>query len=148
MSDTCIKHIENHWKAKTTASNELFNERKFQDALLGYKDALYRAEVLNNNFFDCIRVGIPFIQVYVISCNNIAYTYEELGKLEEAENMLKRAVYYLLHFEENKILDSNEIQSELRKASLIYMSFTEKNNLEKIKQEHLFNDLKERFVTN
>jgi len=148
MSDTCVKHIENYWKAKTTASNELFNKGDFQDALLGYKDALYRAEVLNNNFTDCVRVGIPFVQDYIISCNNIANTYEKLHQYEEAENILKRVVYYLLHLEENKILNSNEIQSELKRASLAYINYMEKNQLGKKRQKHLLKELKERFVIN
>lgn len=148
MSDTCVKHIENYWKAKTTTSNKSFNKGDFKDALSGYKEALYRAEVLNNNFTDCVRVGIPFVQVYIISCNNIANTYEELHQYEEAENILKRIVYYLLHLEGNKILNSNEIQSELKRASLAYISFMEKNNLEKNRQEHLLKELKERFVVN
>ncbi|MCK0159618.1 tetratricopeptide repeat protein [Allomuricauda sp. F6463D] len=148
MSDPCIQHIENYWKIKTTDSNELFNKGSFKAALTGYEEALYRAEVLNTNFADCIRVGIPFLQIYIISCNNIANTYEELHQYEKAENILKRIIYFLLHFEGNKILDSNEIQSELKRASLTYVSFTEKNNLKKLQQEHLFRKLKERFVTN
>lgn len=148
MSDTCIRHIENYWKAKTTASNELFNKGHFQDALLGYKDALYRAEVLNNNLSDCIRASVPFTQVYIISCNNLANTYEELQKYEEAENMLKRVVYYLLHLSGNQDLDMNETQSELKRAALNYVRFVEKNNLGKAGQEHLFSELKERFIIN
>lgn len=148
MSENHIRHIENFWKVKTTASNELFNKGSFKDALSGYQDALYRAEVLNNNFTDCIRVGIPFVQVYIISCNNIANTYQELNQYKGAESMLKRVIYYLLHLEENKILNSNEIQSELKRASLAYISFMEKNNLEEFRQEHLFRQLKKHFIVN
>ena len=146
MSDTCINHIEKHWQALTGSSNELFNKGNLKKALLGYKDAMYRAEVLNNNIEDCIRLKIPFVQVYIISCNNLANTYEDLGKKEEAENLLKRVVYYLLHLADNKALNIDEIQSELKRATLAYVHFSEKNNLEKRKQEKLFTVLKEQLL--
>lgn len=148
MSDACMNHIERYWQALTVANNELFNKGDFEKALSGYKDALYRAEVLNNHIKDCVRLKIPFIQVYIISCNNLANTYEELGKLEEAENMLKRTVYYLLHLSGNKELNLNEIQSELKRAALAYVRFAEKNNSGKTKQEQLFRTLKEQLVEN
>ncbi|MDK7674894.1 tetratricopeptide repeat protein [Weeksella virosa] len=148
MSDACMNHIEKYWQALTVANNELFNKGDFEKALSGYKDALYRAEVLNNHIKDCVRLKIPFIQVYIISSNNLANTYEELGKLEEAENMLKRTVYYLLHLSGNKELNLNEIQSELKRAALTYVRFAEKNNSGKTKQEQLFWILKEQLVEN
>jgi tetratricopeptide (TPR) repeat protein len=148
MSDTCMNHIEKHWQALTVSSNELFNKGNFEKALSGYKDALYRAEVLNNNISDCIRLIIPFVQVYIISCNNLANTYEELGKKEEAENLLKRVVYYLLHLAANKELNIDELQSELKRATLAYVQFTEKNNIVKSKQEKLFTVLKEQLLQN
>ncbi|QGN24268.1 tetratricopeptide repeat protein [Elizabethkingia anophelis] len=148
MSDICMNHIERYWQALTVANNETFNKGDFEKALTGYKDALYRAEVLNNHISDCIRLKIPFIQVYIISCNNLANTYEELGKLEEAENMLKRTVYYLLHLAGNKELNMDEIQSELKRATLSYVRFAEKTNSGKVKQEQLFRTLKEQLVEN
>ena len=104
-------------------------------SLSGYKDALGRAEQLNNIFSECIRRGIPFIQVYVISCNNLANTYKELQQYNEAENILKRVVYFLLHGAEEKRLDTDEIQSELKKAMLTCIGFAKKNHLSKICQE-------------
>lgn len=143
-----MSHIERYWQALTVANNELFNKGDFEKALSGYKDALYRAEVLNNHILDCIRLKIPFIQVYIISCNNLANTYEELGKLEEAENMLKRTVYYLLHLIGNKELNMDEIQSELKSVTLSYVRFAEKTNTGKVKQEQIFRMLKEQLVEN
>lgn len=148
MSEACINHIEKHWQALTTSSNTIFNQGNFEKALTGYKNALYRAEVLNNHTSDCLRLKIPFIQIFIISCNNLAHTYEELGKLEESENMLKRVVYYLLHLVANKKLNHNEIQSELKRATLNYVRFAEKNNTGKIKQEKLFTALKEQLEKN
>lgn len=147
MSDTCVKHIENYWKSKTETSNEAFNNKKYKTALAGYNQALYRAEVLNNNFSDCIRVGIPFLQVYIISCNNIATTYEELQHYQEAENVLRKIVFYLLQIEANKVLNPTETQRELRKATLAYESFIQRNNMEKSHHKNLLNELKKRFIT-
>lgn len=143
-----MSHIERYWQALTVANNELFNKGDFKKALSGYKDALYRAEVLNNHITECVRLKIPLIQVYIISCNNLANTYEELGKLEKAENMLKRTVYYLLHLSGNKGLNMSEIQSELKRATLAYVRFAEKNNTEKEDQEEFFRILKEQLVEN
>ncbi|UII34562.1 tetratricopeptide repeat protein [Fulvivirga ulvae] len=145
MSDTCVKHIEDFWKNKTKSSTELFNKGSFEEALEGYQEALYRAEVLNHNFSNCLRVGIPFIQVYVISCNNLANTYEEMGQLEEAEKMLKRVIYYLLHMAGNDTLNIEEIQSELKRASLCYVRFADENHFGKVEHGQLLDELKEKF---
>ncbi|MBV8327366.1 tetratricopeptide repeat protein [Chryseobacterium sp.] len=146
MSDTCMNHIENHWKALTISTNDYFNKGNFEKALAGYKDAFYRAEILNSHIPDCTRLNIPFVQVYIISCNNLANTYEELGKNEEAENMLKRVIYYLLHLAGNSILNTDQIQPELKKAAVTYIHFTEKKNKGKVKQEKLFTLLKEQLL--
>ncbi|WP_062061231.1 hypothetical protein [Aquimarina longa] len=146
MSELCINRIENYWKTKTTTSNILFNKGNYKEALLGYKDALYRAEVLNINRADCIRDNIPFIQIYAISCNNIANTYEELKQYEESENTLKRLVYYLLYFTNDDCMNTNEIQIELKRATTNYINFVNKNSSDKKQQEILFTVLQERFV--
>lgn len=148
MNDSCIQHIENHWKSLTVSNNEFFNQGHFQKALAGYKDALYRAEILNNNVEYCLRLKIPFIQVYIISCNNLANTYEDMGQKEEAENMLKRVVYYLLHLAGNPLVKSDELQSEIKKATLAYIRFVEKTDTQKDKQEQLFKVLKEQLKDN
>ncbi|WP_103071786.1 tetratricopeptide repeat protein [Aquimarina sediminis] len=142
MSEVCIKHIANYWKAKTTISNRLFNQGKFKEALLGYKDALYRAEVLNMNQEDCIRDKVPFMQIYIISYNNLANVYKELKQQEEAENTLKRVVYYLLYLVGTDCIDVNEIQKELKRATVSYLDFVEKNGGDKTQREKLFPILK------
>lgn len=146
MSDTCRNHIEQRWQALTVSSNAHFSQGNFENALSGYKDALYRAEVLNNHSSDCILLKIPFVQVYIISCNNLANTYVELGNKEEAENMLKRVVYYLLHQSAKKELNFDELQRELKRATLAYVDFAEKNNIAKSEQEKLFTVLKEQLI--
>lgn len=127
MSDTCITHIEDHWKALTEVSNDFFEKGDFENALSGYKNALYRAEVLNNHFSDCLDLEIPFIQVYIISCSNLANTYDELGQQDEGAKVLLRAVHYLLHLSGMEGIDQEEIHRELKRAVLNLLSFTEKN---------------------
>lgn len=126
MNDTCMNHIERHWQTLTVSTNELFNKGDFKEALFRYKDALYKAEVLNNHISECIRLKIPVVQVYIISCNNLVNTYEELGNQEESEKMLKRVIYYLLHLTANHALNIDEIQSELKRATLAYDRFCRK----------------------
>ena len=141
-----MHHIENRWKILTVSANKLFNKKDYNSSLESYKEALYRAEVLNNQFENCLRLNIPFIQAYIISCNNLAYNYEELGNLEEAENMLKKAIYYLLHFSGNTSLNKEEIQSELKRATLALVEFTEKNNKEKNSKEKLMSTLRKQLI--
>ena len=134
MSDTCMKHIENYWKSLTTMSNELYDRGDFEKALPGYKDALYRAEVLDNHREDCLRLTIPFVQVYSISCTNLHNIYNELGLRPEAKNMLKQIVRYLLHLFGQEGENKEELQSELKKVALMLLAFdeqTEKDDGEK-----------------
>lgn len=145
MRNSGMEHIEKHWQTLTCASNVYFEEGNYQHALSGYEEALCHAEQLNNYIGDCIRLKIPFIQVYIISCNNIANTYKELNKHEDAEKMLERIVYYLLHVANNKKLNFDEIQAELKRSTLAYVSFVEKTIHGKRKQEQIFQVIKEQF---
>ena len=131
MSDTCMSHIENHWKTLTITANESFEKGNLEQALLDYTDALFRAEVLNNHQQESLRLDIPFVQVFIISCNNLSATYEDLGNLDQAEKFLKRVVYYLLHITTLKTVKEDEIQRELKKAALLLLNFTKKYDREK-----------------
>ena len=143
MSELCLHRIEDHWKAKTTASNKLFEERQFKEALTGYEASLYRAEVLNNYSAACMEAGIPFVQIYIISCNNIANTYVELNQPGEAEKMLKRVIYYLLHLAGEEHLNKQEIQRALKNASIYFADFMKKHGCPEKQQDVLFSALKE-----
>lgn len=147
MSDTCIKHIEQAWKMKTELSNDLFNEGKFENSLSGYQEALCRAEVLNNNLPEAKRTGIPVIQIFAISCNNMAFTYENIGMIYEGEKMLKRVIYFLLLPSNSKFISNAEIQNELKRAMLNYTEFAERNNIEIKDTQKVFSDIEEQFKT-
>lgn len=142
MSEMCLQHIESVWKEKTTSANQLFNERKFKEALMGYEEALCRAEVLNNHQIDAIEKGIPFLQVFAISCNNIAFTYDEMGEIEKGEKMLKRVIYYFIFLSEGQAHDS-VIQNELKTAHLTYKHFADKNAIEPQDQQTVFANIQE-----
>jgi tetratricopeptide (TPR) repeat protein len=126
MSEGCAKHIEEAWKQKTVASNELFNHGKYDAALNGYTEALLKAETLNSNDEDALRAGIPLVQVFIISCNNMANTYEELGQLDKAEKMLRRSVYFVIHLINHysgERAESLHLESELKRTMLAYSNF-------------------------
>lgn len=146
MDETCINHIENRWQSNTMVSNDLFQQRMFNQALRGYQDALSAAEVLNNHHEDCMLTGVPFIQMYIISCNNMANTYIELRQTEDAENMLKRVVYYLLHLIEKKTFDIHEIENELKRAAVEYVNFVSQTGGNMEKQGKLFSLLKNQLI--
>lgn len=146
MSENCIKHIEEYWKTKTTMSNKLFKQSNFKKALSGYKEAMYRAEVLNSNHIDCVRSKVPFLQIFIISCNNLANTYEKMRKIKEAEGYLKRVIYYLLYAIRSKDFDKNETQSELKKAILKYIHFAEENNINTNNNKSVFSEVKKQIL--
>ena len=129
MSEHCIRHIENIWKEKTISANDLLNKGMFKDALLLYYESLSRAEILNNNRDACLNYNIPFIKVFMISCNNIANTCEDLNKIKESEKMLKRAVCFLLYlYSLNKSHNKNYFQvvNDLKLAVTNYNLFCDK----------------------
>ncbi len=147
MSDVRIHRIALYWKAKLLASNEYFDKREYENALMGYHNTLYWASVLNEYPSDCLRLRIPYMQVYIISCNNLSNTYCALGYLEEAENMLKQVVYYLVHLSGRPGVNIEELQRELKRAGAALLSFAWDNG-GKEEQEKLFLTIKELLVKN
>lgn len=145
MSGTCIRHIEKVWKLKTEASNKLFRKRKFEKSLSGYEEALCRAEVLNSHYKDAVGTESPFLQIFVISCNNMAFTYEKIDLLDEGETMLKRVIYYLLIQIKNEQLPIEMVQSELKRAMLNYSQYADRNEMEVKKAEKVFADIAKGF---
>ncbi len=148
MDNTSLRYIENSWKNKTNFSNELFNEGRFKGALAGYKESFRKAEELNYGFLQCLQEKIPFMQIYIIYCNNIACTYEELGQKEEAENIQRRVIYYLYNLAGAGLIEisSHIIQSELNLAYLSYVSFVEKYENSEVKKEQLYHILKKELI--
>ncbi len=137
MSESCIQHIETYWKLRTNTANRLFKESKYEEALLIYEEALYRAEVLNNHPSNAVALGIPFMQVFAISCNNIAFTYEEMGHAEKGKKMLERVVYYFLSLAKGESAYRNKIQNELKRAVLTYKEFADRNDISLSNQKNM-----------
>lgn len=138
-----MKQVEAYWKIYTDTANQHFTKGELMNALDNYKKALEKAEELNRHIPDCVELQLPFIQVFIISCNNLSYSYEELGKLKKAEDLLKRSVYYLLHLSHVPLVDRDELQHELKRASLAYMEFTKKLSDGQEKQQQLIQVIQE-----
>jgi len=115
--------VEKYWQQVTLSNNSLFDEGQYESALHGYMEALQSAEVLNLHIGECIRSEVPFIQLYLISCTNLMYTYIALCRFDDAETMLNRMLYYLLHLLENENMDKYLIQAELKRVTLTYLDF-------------------------
>lgn len=145
MSEKCMRHIESYWEGLTKQANERFGNKEFRRALVSYKEALYRAEVMNDHREACLQLEIPYIQLYIISCNNLSNTYIELGQLPEAENMLKRVIYYLLHLSGDADLNKDEIQRELRRAAVELVAFG-KNHCDQRTQESTFELIRKEII--
>lgn len=142
MSDNCIRHIENYWNEQTSKSDKEFNKGNYNQALDGYYNAMYRSEVLNNHYENCLKLDIKFIKIYVTSCNNLANTYLQLDNIEAAEKFLKKAFCFLMNLSSHKILSlQSTIQSELKNAIFAYTDFINKNSNKNIKQLTNINSL-------
>lgn len=126
MSDICLKHIENSWKEKTLSANEIFNKRNLFISLALYKEALTRAELLNIHFKECLKLRIPFSRVFTISCNNLAYNYEDLGEMEKAKTILEKSVFYLESLKRSlgeKLFMKLKLHYDLNNAITNYKNF-------------------------
>ncbi|MBL1407232.1 hypothetical protein [Sphingobacterium faecale] len=148
MENSCMKHVEEHWQTLTVSANGAFEQGDWQLALSLYNDALYRAEVLNDHIGECMRLKIPFIQVFLISCNNLAHTYQQLCREEEGENMLKRGIHYLFHLIRRKQIEFLEVQSDLKAAIANYVSFVQQSEEGDTKQRDLVEMVNEQLLEN
>ncbi len=146
MSNSDLRAIEQYWQTLTRSSNVLFNADNFEEALLSYQSALSSAELLNNHIIDCIRLNVPFMQVYIISCNNLVNTYIALDKLDHADRMLKRVLYYLLHLVTHAGLDHSELQSELKRAMVAYQQFAKRTNVAREKRALFFSLFRKQLI--
>jgi hypothetical protein len=147
MSNKALKELENNWKELTKASNEFFNAKEYKDALQGYKEALGRAEIINEYHQKAINLGIPFIQIYIISCNNFAFTCQELKQATTGEIVLKRTIYFLLHLLENEKMDMTELHHELKQAMITYSEYIMNCNLDIELQQEVFTDIQQSVKT-
>lgn len=141
-----VLHTEKVWKSETECANALFKKDKFINSLEGYKVALAKSEILNNDMANAKNSGIPIAQIFTISCNNLAFNYEKLEKIKSAEKMLKRAIYFLLLQSNNKLLDQQEIQLELKKAMFNYTDFADRHNIEIQNTQKVFADIREQIT--
>ena len=73
-----IKSVENTWRRVIKVANHDFTLGNYEMALNSYKEALSSAEVLNCHYKDASQMGIPYMQMYAMSCNNLVCTYEKL----------------------------------------------------------------------
>jgi len=132
MADQWLISIENEWKIRTKSANEEFNNNLYINALSIYQEVLIYANRLNENASHCEELEIPFVQVFIISCNNIAYTHEECGELKEAEKLLKRPIYFVNHLMSSSTLAQIErfhLASELKRTVLAYSLFCQRINI-------------------
>ena len=96
MRNMSLNYIEETWKLKTNSANELFNKNQYEKSLKLYKEALIQAELLNENPDFAKFSDFTFVPIFAISCNNLAFNYEELKQVENGKEMLQRAIYFIL----------------------------------------------------
>jgi tetratricopeptide (TPR) repeat protein len=143
MSDACVKHVELAWKVKTTIANQYFNDGIYDLALMGYLEALARAEVLNSNGSQNLKF-IPLVQIMVISYTNLSNTYLELKDYKSARNMYTRTVCFLLStlYSKGKSKENTKnIDSAFRNVFLSYSAFLKQIGKE-TKNDVLLNQIK------
>lgn len=145
MSDNCIRHLENYWTTQTDWSNKEFHKGNYTQALEGYQNAMYRSEVLNNYYQNCLKLEIKFIRIYITSCYNLAHTYLKLDNIEAAEKFYKRAFYFLIKLVHHEILSLSAIQAEIEHTLYLYTEFINENCNKNIKELTYINQLINQF---
>jgi hypothetical protein len=126
MSDYCISHIEKYWKELTELSDKSFAKKDFSTALFFYQEAFYRAEVLVKEVDRCICLNIPFVQIYIQSCCNLAKIYQTTKKIADEEAIIKDAISFLLTISKYHILNTDEIESQMMNI-VHFLPFREEN---------------------
>lgn len=143
-----IKDAENIWKFQTSASNIFFIKGNYKRSMIGYQYALDRAEFLTNHKENASHFRVPFAQIFAISCNNIAFTYEKIGLKEKGATMLKRVLYFLLSLTKCTAITSSELKRELKHALLNYTEYAQRNALQDPDIEKLITDIREELQLN
>ncbi|WP_293916129.1 MULTISPECIES: hypothetical protein [unclassified Sphingobacterium] len=118
-TNICLK-IEAEWQHLTGYANTDFHNGAFKEALKSYQLALDKAVQLTHEEKSCSFAEIPYIQIYIISINNLVHTYEELGQYVKCKELLKRVVDYLSYIRQNEITDQLVAGLELRRAQGYY----------------------------
>lgn len=116
MSELCLRRVENFWKKKTEKSNTYFDNEQYNTALEGYQEALLRAEILLVYRNDAMALKIPFLQIYIISCNNLAEAYEKLKLPTKGVQVLEKVLHQLLFLFKEGEIDAIVFNKEMAKA--------------------------------
>ncbi|NSL91214.1 tetratricopeptide repeat protein [Chitinophaga solisilvae] len=78
------------WKQQTEEGNRLYHLNRYRESISYYYNALEIAEELLTDIdYAYLKTGVPVIDIYIISCNNIAGTYWDLQEPDSSE------AYYL-----------------------------------------------------
>ncbi|MFC5046352.1 hypothetical protein ACFSTE_03950 [Aquimarina hainanensis] len=131
MSTSELLHIENQWKVYTISGNALFSKGKFEKAIIHYTKAFSEASKLVRHMFSSLQFGIPIVSTFIISCNNLSNTYWEIGKLNEADTLYRRAIFFIVYLSENQNVHQNldaTIRREFPRVLLTYNAFCEKTD--------------------
>ncbi|MCW3464530.1 tetratricopeptide repeat protein [Chitinophaga nivalis] len=122
---------EDTWKTHTDAGNRLCQLHRYPEGIPYYEQALATAETLLTEIDTVYQVAeIPVIELYIISCNNIAYCYWELNDLESSES------YFLQSLEKMEALSKSKQVSqyvqhkalrELTRVAVAYLDFCKKS---------------------
>lgn len=141
---TPSSEIEADWKARTAAGNVLFAAGRAKEAVADYAAALALAGTLNRRS-DCPQAAIPSVQIFIISCRNLAHAHLALGMVAEADAFMRRSVHFLIHLIEEEATEpalARMAQRELGRAMMAYAAFAHGTNLAP-QSEELFRILRQ-----
>lgn len=132
MNSQEIIALERQWRDHTDAANTLFNSNRHAEAAEGYASALVSAETLNRHPVSALRAGLPIVQIFVLSCQNLSNALVELDRLAEADALMRRSVHFLIHSIEDKATAADvrdEAIREVGRALIAYAEFVERTGL-------------------
>lgn len=133
--------IEQAWKRETAQGNSCFEYHQYQEAITAYTNAFGFATALVVEIDSSYAIaGIPALEIYNISCFNLANLYWDAGDLEKAEKFFlqpQRSILSIIKNNQSASTATNASIRELKRAVLIYLDFCQKAGIvSKIKADH------------
>jgi tetratricopeptide (TPR) repeat protein len=112
-----------HWQFYTKQGNEQMQSGLYAEANKSYLAALELAEIITGNA-KRHQAPVEMIHIYVVSCYNLAGSFQKLGSYEEAEQCLLDAYQTTddIMEDENLLMDARSTGYQGFQASFMQLS--------------------------
>lgn len=129
------KSLEQAWIANSNAGNTCFEAKEFGTAFQHYHTSFEHAQELLRRREACESCGVPFVQIYLITCFNLGHTHTELGQLADAESWFLKGLHFVTLEVESRTEQDAEApapRNDLKIATLNYADFCQRTGRRQI----------------